>query len=167
MPIPIAVNSGCANAVKGAKGTEDAWAMVRAADALLTPPHPPTAPTSEALVLSTGVIGQHLPIGRILDALRTQVPSSLGTGFRAWERAATAFMTTDTFPKLRAPVGPLVVEPLPAVQMRVDSLIMVRGPNTVRSKMLIEYRLYGFCAPVSEGEVEVVTSADEIVCGPF
>ena len=37
--------------------------------------------------------------------IRSQVPSgtrTLGSTFEAWERAARAFMTTDTFPKLRA-----------------------------------------------------------------
>jgi len=33
----VVVNSGCANAVTGKQGMEDAWAMVRATDALLDP----------------------------------------------------------------------------------------------------------------------------------
>lgn len=95
----LVVNSGCANAVTGTQGTEDAWAMVRATDALLDP-----APSSasETLVMSTGVIGQTLPISKILVAIQAQSASTLGSGFDAWERAARAFMTTDTFPKLRA-----------------------------------------------------------------
>ena len=55
--------------------------------------------------MSTGVIGQTLPIAKILSGIRSQSPSgtpTLGAGFDAWERAARAFMTTDTFPKLRA-----------------------------------------------------------------
>ncbi|KAI0083471.1 Arginine biosynthesis bifunctional protein ArgJ beta chain [Irpex rosettiformis] len=94
----LVVNSGCANAVTGTQGMQDAWAMVRATDALLDPP--PSA--SETLVMSTGVIGQTLPISKILTAIQSQSTSSLGSGFGAWEAAARAFMTTDTFPKLRA-----------------------------------------------------------------
>ncbi len=97
----VVVNSGCANAVTGKQGMEDAWAMVRATDTLL--PDPQSA--SETLVMSTGVIGQTLPIAKILEGIRAQVPSgarTLGSTFQAWERAARAFMTTDTFPKLRA-----------------------------------------------------------------
>ncbi|KAI0339519.1 arginine biosynthesis bifunctional protein ArgJ beta chain [Trametopsis cervina] len=98
----IVVNSGCANAVTGAQGLADAWAMVRATDALLDPPPPPSGP-SETLVMSTGVIGQPLPISKIIAGIRAQTAAGmLGSGFDAWERAAHAFMTTDLFPKLRA-----------------------------------------------------------------
>jgi glutamate N-acetyltransferase/amino-acid N-acetyltransferase len=99
----LVVNSGCANAVTGRQGLADAWATVRATDALLTAP-PASPPDSETLVMSTGVIGQPLPIFKILTALRPQGPmaNALGHGFAAWEAAARAFMTTDTFPKVRA-----------------------------------------------------------------
>jgi glutamate N-acetyltransferase/amino-acid N-acetyltransferase len=98
----VVVNSGCANAVTGAAGLANAWAMTRAADALLADAPAADAP-SEALVLSTGVIGQQLPIERILGALeRERTAPSAAAGFAAWERVARAFMTTDTFPKLRA-----------------------------------------------------------------
>ncbi|KAI0045823.1 arginine biosynthesis protein ArgJ, partial [Auriscalpium vulgare] len=83
----------------GKQGLEDAWAMARATDALLSP-----APqdTSETLVMSTGVIGQTLPIAKIVSSIAATTPDALGSGFASWERAARAFMTTDTFPKLRA-----------------------------------------------------------------
>ena len=99
----LVVNSGCANAVTGKQGLSDAWAMARATDALLSPPSTTTS-SSETLVMSTGVIGQTLPISKILSALepRATLAQTLGTGFSAWEAAARAFMTTDTFPKLRA-----------------------------------------------------------------
>lgn len=113
----VVVNSGCANAVTGKQGLEDALAMVQETDSLL-----PSAPwrTSvsvpeehrETLVMSTGVIGQNLPISNIISGIRSQShskglagaasTSTLGSDFSAWERAAKAFMTTDTFPKLRA-----------------------------------------------------------------
>jgi glutamate N-acetyltransferase / amino-acid N-acetyltransferase len=96
----VVVNSGCANAVTGSQGMEDAWAMAQATDALLTPP-PHSSTTSETLVLSTGVIGQTLPISKILSAIQ-KAKSTLDNDFSAWERVAKAFMTTDTFPKLRA-----------------------------------------------------------------
>jgi glutamate N-acetyltransferase/amino-acid N-acetyltransferase len=76
--------------------------MARGADALL--PSPSSPPATETLVMSTGIIGQQLPILKILAGLRPQGPmaNALGHGFAAWEAAARAFMTTDTFPKLRA-----------------------------------------------------------------
>ncbi|KAJ7623367.1 hypothetical protein FB45DRAFT_102905 [Roridomyces roridus] len=99
----VVVNSGCANAVTGRQGLEDAWAMVKETDALL----PPSASTDEhhTLVMSTGVIGQTLPIAKITAGIRSQAAAdTLGSDFAAWERAAKAFMTTDTFPKLRSRV---------------------------------------------------------------
>ncbi|KAG8683536.1 hypothetical protein FRC08_014228 [Ceratobasidium sp. 394] len=57
----------------------------------------------ETVVMSTGVIGQHLPIQKITDALASEeIKSGVGLSFGHWEGLARAFMTTDTFPKLRA-----------------------------------------------------------------
>lgn len=106
----VVVNSGCANAVTGKKGTQHAWDMVKAGDALLTSHglrSQSECQTSETLVMSTGVIGVHLPISKILSAISTQQSSSspyysLSATPSAYDAAARAFMTTDTFPKLRA-----------------------------------------------------------------
>jgi glutamate N-acetyltransferase/amino-acid N-acetyltransferase len=92
----LVVSSGCANAVTGKQGLEDAWNMVRATDALLDPP--PSEPST--LVMSTGVIGQNLPISKMLSAMSSTL--HFGNTFDSWENAAKAFMTTDTFPKLRS-----------------------------------------------------------------
>jgi glutamate N-acetyltransferase/amino-acid N-acetyltransferase len=97
----LVVNSGCANAVTGKQGMEDAWEMVHAASALVEQDSGENHPGKEALVMSTGVIGQTLPIQRVLSGIAS-AKSSLSSGFDAWVAAARAFMTTDTFPKLRA-----------------------------------------------------------------
>jgi glutamate N-acetyltransferase/amino-acid N-acetyltransferase len=84
---------------------EDAWSMVRETDALLPQSDLSSQGQIETLVMSTGVIGQVLPISKIISGIRSQSQknnSTLGAGFAAWERAAKAFMTTDTFPKLRS-----------------------------------------------------------------
>jgi glutamate N-acetyltransferase/amino-acid N-acetyltransferase len=98
----LVVNSGCANAVTGSKGLKDAWAMAASTDALgreLTQ----SGGGYETLVMSTGVIGQHLPIEKITNAIGGEgIKSNLGLSFGHWEGLARAFMTTDTFPKLRA-----------------------------------------------------------------
>ncbi|KAF8961964.1 arginine biosynthesis protein ArgJ [Flammula alnicola] len=96
----VVVNSGCANAVTGKQGIDDAWAMVKETDAL-RPSKLASKFEHETLVMSTGVIGQNLPISKIVEAIRSS-NSVLGSDFSAWERAAQAFMTTDTFPKLRS-----------------------------------------------------------------
>lgn len=100
------VNSGCANAVTGKKGLEDAWSMSNGVTSLLPRQTPDASAGSgqngEAgtLVMSTGVIGQHLPIDKITSNLRP-LASSLSSSEESWMNLARAFMTTDTFPKLR------------------------------------------------------------------
>jgi glutamate N-acetyltransferase/amino-acid N-acetyltransferase len=85
---------------------DDAWTMVKETDALLPPSS--SKLENETLVMSTGVIGQNLPISKIVAGIRSQAVSngsgsrSLNSDFAAWERVAKAFMTTDTFPKLRS-----------------------------------------------------------------
>ncbi|MCJ1240333.1 hypothetical protein MMC14_008335 [Varicellaria rhodocarpa] len=102
----IVVNSGCANAVTGRGGLQDAQAMASTVDRCL----PSTTLTSRTaltytnefsstLVMSTGVIGQRLPIQKILDALPS-AKSALSTTHDSWLSAARAICTTDTFPKL-------------------------------------------------------------------
>lgn len=95
----LVVNSGCANAVTGKQGMENAWSMARETDKLITE-HSGGA-NEQTLVMSTGVIGQQLPISKIISGIQGST-NTFGTNFDAWERTALAFMTTDTFPKLRA-----------------------------------------------------------------
>ncbi len=89
----IIINSGCANAVTGQGGIEDAHSMTRTVDSQLS-----SAPGS-TLVMSTGVIGQRLPISKILSAIPT-AHSTLSSTHPSWLAAARAICTTDTFPKL-------------------------------------------------------------------
>ena len=92
----VVVNSGCANAVTGTGGMEDAVVMANATDkALGANPH--EAPST--LVMSTGVIGQRLPIKKITDQIPA-LKASLGNTHEHWLGAANAICTTDTFPKL-------------------------------------------------------------------
>jgi glutamate N-acetyltransferase/amino-acid N-acetyltransferase len=92
----VVVNSGCANAVTGTGGMEDAVAMASATDKLLGA-SPDDLPST--LVMSTGVIGQRLPIKKITDAIPS-LHASIGNTHEHWLGAAQAICTTDTFPKL-------------------------------------------------------------------
>lgn len=91
------VNSGCANAVTGKKGLEDAWSMSKGVTSQIPPG--PGAGTG-TLVMSTGVIGQHLPIDKISGSIPDLV-RNLDESPKSWLDLARSFMTTDTFPKLR------------------------------------------------------------------
>ncbi|EEQ85965.1 arginine biosynthesis ArgJ, mitochondrial [Blastomyces dermatitidis ER-3] len=94
----VVVNSGCANAVTGKGGLEDAKMMSAKVDECTGTPSADPQNTS-TLVMSTGVIGQRLPIKKILDTIPT-AHSNLASNHSAWLTAARAICTTDTFPKL-------------------------------------------------------------------
>ena len=88
----ILVNAGNANAFTGKRGDKAAADEVEAVAAALGCTH------HEVLLASTGVIGEPLPAERItrhVDALAAE----LSDAPEAWEPAARAIMTTDTFPK--------------------------------------------------------------------
>jgi glutamate N-acetyltransferase / amino-acid N-acetyltransferase len=95
----LVVNSGNANAFTGGSG-EKAVAQTVAAIAKLI-----GCPRREVFVSSTGVIGEQLPVDKLtgaLHGLRRKLDE------RAWSDAASAIMTTDTFPKVatrRAHIG--------------------------------------------------------------
>lgn len=84
----------------GDKGMEDARATSEAVSGLArkTFNAPSVGPTA---VMSTGVIGQHLPMEKIKAGINALVPA-LSDTHESWLDAATAIMTTDTFPKLRS-----------------------------------------------------------------
>ena len=86
----LVINSGCANACTGERGMEDARETSRlAAEGLQVPP--------EAVwVMSTGVIGQHLPMDKIRSGVETAIAHLSNEGGHS---AARAIMTTDTRPK--------------------------------------------------------------------
>ena len=90
-PRYLLINSGNANAGTGAAGREAAQASCLAL-AQRTGCRP-----EEVLPFSTGVIGEPLPVERLVAAL----PAALeGLREDAWPAAARAIMTTDTLPKL-------------------------------------------------------------------
>jgi glutamate N-acetyltransferase/amino-acid N-acetyltransferase len=89
----VAINSGNANACTGTRGLDDAAAMAGAAAAALA------VPEAGVLVLSTGIIGEFLPLGKIKAGIEI-VAGRLGTDADAVVTAARGMMTTDTRPKL-------------------------------------------------------------------
>ncbi|CAG8517674.1 7956_t:CDS:2, partial [Acaulospora morrowiae] len=91
----LVANSGCANAVTGTKGMDNARKMSDEVSKL-------TGVESSTLVMSTGVIGQHLPIEKIVTGINSAYKKSADGSHERWIEIAEAFMTTDTFPKLRS-----------------------------------------------------------------
>jgi glutamate N-acetyltransferase / amino-acid N-acetyltransferase len=86
----VVVNSGNANACTGEQGLHDAKAMVNETAKALG------VAEEQIWVSSTGVIGQPLPMQKILPAIVDLSKTLANTG---GADAAAAIMTTDTFPK--------------------------------------------------------------------
>jgi glutamate N-acetyltransferase/amino-acid N-acetyltransferase len=86
------VNSGNANACTGKLGEEHAAAMCDEVARLVG------CARREVLVCSTGVIGQHLPIDRVLSGIRA-AHAELSGSPDAGRAFLSAIMTTDAFPK--------------------------------------------------------------------
>jgi len=90
MPRYLLINTGNANAGTGAaglRGAEECCAAL-AARAGCDP--------AEVLPFSTGVIGEPLPVDRIIQGLPAALAALRADG---WEDAAAGIMTTDTLPK--------------------------------------------------------------------
>jgi len=89
----VAVNSGIANACTGRRGLADAERMAAAAAAICD------AEEDQALVMSTGIIGEYLPMDKIERGIKTAA-DKLGRDRDSLVDAARGMMTTDTVPKL-------------------------------------------------------------------
>ena len=88
----VVINSGVANACTGAAGDRDAEAMARAAAESLG------LDEKQVLVMSTGIIGQMLPMDKILPGV-ADAAENLQADADSLHRAARGMMTTDTQPK--------------------------------------------------------------------
>jgi glutamate N-acetyltransferase / amino-acid N-acetyltransferase len=87
----LVVNAGNSNAFTGRAGAAAVDATVAAAAKAIG------CPAGAVFVASTGVIGQPLDAGKITPHLPAMAKAARPD---AWEPAARAIMTTDTFPKL-------------------------------------------------------------------
>ena len=89
-PRYLLINTGNANAGTGAQGLHDA---ATCCSALAQLAH---CRSDEVLPFSTGVIGEPLPVDKIVQGLPDAYATLSDTG---WEDAAHGIMTTDTVPK--------------------------------------------------------------------
>lgn len=96
-PQAVVANSGVANAATGVRGELDARATAAEAARLLG------IAAEEVIVLSTGVIGAPLPLGKLLPGLREAVAALSPEG---GPQAAQAILTTDTRTKEAVAGGP-------------------------------------------------------------
>ncbi|OBI23283.1 bifunctional glutamate N-acetyltransferase/amino-acid acetyltransferase ArgJ [Mycobacterium sp. E2497] len=93
----VILNSGGANACTGPGGFQDAHATAEALAAALSDWGTETG-AIEVAVCSTGLIGDRLPMDKVLAGVRAVVQDMAG-GLSGGDEAARAIMTTDTVPK--------------------------------------------------------------------
>ena len=93
----VVLNSGGANACTGAGGFQDTHATAEALAAALSEWGTETG-AIEVAVCSTGLIGDRLPMDKVLAGVVNLVHEMAG-GITGGDEAARAIMTTDTVPK--------------------------------------------------------------------
>jgi glutamate N-acetyltransferase/amino-acid N-acetyltransferase len=89
----LVINSGNANACTGDQGLQDAIAMTELAGAAIG------CPADKVLVMSTGIIGQHLPMDKIAAGI-ADAAASLGIDSASLDAAAEGILTTDDSTKI-------------------------------------------------------------------
>ena len=93
----VILNSGGANACTGPRGFQDTHATAEAVAAALSDWGTETG-AIEVAVCSTGLIGDRLPMDKVLAGV-TEIVHEMAGGLTGGEEAARAIMTTDTVPK--------------------------------------------------------------------
>ncbi|GAA2551566.1 bifunctional glutamate N-acetyltransferase/amino-acid acetyltransferase ArgJ [Mycolicibacterium diernhoferi] len=93
----VILNSGGANACTGPLGFQDTHATAEALAAALSDWGTETG-AIEVAVCSTGLIGDRLPMDKVLAGV-TEIVHEMAGGLTGGEEAARAIMTTDTVPK--------------------------------------------------------------------
>ncbi len=90
----VVINSGIANACTGSQGDDDVRQMAQwVAEAC-------KLDERQTLVLSTGLIGSHLPMEKIKTGIDAAA-ANLSSDEAALDRTVRGMMTTDTVPKIR------------------------------------------------------------------
>ncbi|MFH0786811.1 MAG: bifunctional glutamate N-acetyltransferase/amino-acid acetyltransferase ArgJ, partial [Pseudomonadota bacterium] len=115
----ILVNSGNANACTGAAGLRDAQKISQRISQELS------IPDSQVFLASTGVIGQRMPVSRVLKAIPALTRSLSQQGLPA---VAEAIMTTDTFPKILS-------QELIVGKKKVHIVAMAKGAGMIQPDM--------------------------------
>jgi glutamate N-acetyltransferase/amino-acid N-acetyltransferase len=93
----VVLNSGGANACTGPLGFQDTHATAEAVATALSDWGTETG-AIEVAVCSTGLIGDRLPMDKVLAGV-TEIVHEMAGGLTGGEEAARAIMTTDTVPK--------------------------------------------------------------------
>jgi glutamate N-acetyltransferase/amino-acid N-acetyltransferase len=111
----LVVNAGCANAFTGRPGADAARRVASAVAKRLD------IRQRDVMLASTGVIGVVLDDAKLTQRL-PELEADLEAGDRTWADAASAIMTTDTFPK-----GAFAVADIDGVRVRIAGIAKGSG----------------------------------------
>jgi glutamate N-acetyltransferase / amino-acid N-acetyltransferase len=142
-PAWLLVNTGNANAGTGAQGLQDARACCAALAAQAG------CRASQVIPFSTGVIGEPLPVARIVDGLPAACAGLAGDG---WQDAAQGILTTDTVPK-----GASTVFLLDGREITVTGI--AKGAGMIRPDMATMLAFIATDAAVEAGALQQCLSA--------
>jgi glutamate N-acetyltransferase/amino-acid N-acetyltransferase len=101
---------------------------------------------NRSLVMSTGVIGQRLPIQKILDKIPI-AHQNLDDSHEAWLTTARAICTTDTFPKLLSTTFTLPGRKHEGIEYRLAG--MTKGAGMIHPNMATLLGIMCTDAPIS------------------
>src|SRR5438270_9865010 len=142
----IVVNSGNANVFTGRAGRQVVESTAATAAGLFG-----CAP-GEVFISSTGVIGEPPPADRISAALPKVVPLLAA---EAWEPAARAIMTTDTFPK-----GATATAQIDGATVRLNGFCKGSGMIAPNMATMLAYLFTDASLPVSVMQPLLAASAE-------
>lgn len=137
----VVLNSGGANACTGPQGFADTHKTAEHVGSLLQ------VSAGEVIVCSTGLIGELLPMERILKGLDSIAPVLTQDGL---ETSARAIMTTDSVPKVAT-----------ASQDRVEFAGMAKGAGMLAPALATMLSVVMTDAIVSKNAQEVLTRATD------
>ena len=138
----LLVNSGNANAFTGRTGRES----VKASASLVA--KATGARDGEIFLASTGVIGEPLDASKFDGVLDTLAKDARGD---AWEKAARAIMTTDTFPKLSTATADF-----DGVEVHING--MAKGAGMIAPDMATMLSFVFTDAPISAAALQAMLS---------
>jgi glutamate N-acetyltransferase/amino-acid N-acetyltransferase len=116
----VVINSGNANACTGQRGLDDVRTMARLAAQVVG------AEEDQALVLSTGVIGEYLPMEKVSRGIQAAA-AQLSSDDEALIPAARGMLTTDTVHKLAGRTATIAGREIQITGMAKGAAMM--GPN--------------------------------------
>jgi glutamate N-acetyltransferase/amino-acid N-acetyltransferase len=141
----VVINFGNANACTGERGLRDAEEMARLAAAVCD------ARRNQALVLSTGIIGEFLPLEKIAAGIR-ECAKQLGASQESLVAAARGMMTTDTTHKLAGRKVEVGARSIQITGMAKGAAMIAPNMGTMLALVLTD-------APIAAQDLQTLLSA--------